>query len=125
MRKAHVLYADEDLCLDLDNTIYALDSTTIDLSLTLFPWVNYRQTKVGIKIHTQIEVRGPIPTCIHITEARQHDVGGSTAFCSNPVPVPRSLLRRLSYSMKSKANRMKPYRPMLEDQSYWEVIFKH
>ena len=74
MRKARPLYADEDLGLDLDNTIYALDSTTIDLSLTLFPWADFRQTKAGIKIHTQIDLRGPIPTCIHITSARQHDV---------------------------------------------------
>jgi hypothetical protein len=75
MRKARPLYAEEDLGLDLDNTIYALDSTTIDLSLTLFPWADFRQTKAGIKVHTQIDLRGPIPTCIHITSARQHDVG--------------------------------------------------
>jgi hypothetical protein len=75
MRKARPLYAGEDLGLDLDNTIYALDSTTIDLSLTLFPWADFRQTKAGIKVHTQIDLRGPIPTCIAITGARQHDVG--------------------------------------------------
>lgn len=75
IRKARALYAGEDLGLDLDNTIYALDSTTIDLSLTLFPWADFRQTKAGIKMHTQIDLRGPIPTCIHITGARQHDVG--------------------------------------------------
>jgi hypothetical protein len=75
MRKARALYAGEDLGLDLDNTIYALDPTTIDLSLTLFPWADFRQTKAGIKMHTQIDLRGPIPTCIHITGARQHDVG--------------------------------------------------
>lgn len=75
MRKARGLYAGEDLGLDLDNTIYAFDSTTIDLSLTLFPWADFRQTKAGIKMHTQIDLRGPIPTCIHITGARQHDVG--------------------------------------------------
>lgn len=74
MRKARPLYAGEDLGLDLDNTIYALDSTTIDLSLTLFPWADFRQTKAGIKLHTQIDLRGPIPTCIHITGARQGDV---------------------------------------------------
>ena len=75
MHKARPLYAGEDLGLDLDNTIYALDSSTIDLSLTLFPWADFRQTKAGIKMHTQIDLRGPIPTCIHITGARQHDVG--------------------------------------------------
>jgi hypothetical protein len=75
MRKARPLYAGEDLGIDLDNTIYALDSSTIDLSLTLFPWADFRQTKAGIKMHTQIDLRGPIPTCIHVTGARQHDVG--------------------------------------------------
>jgi hypothetical protein len=74
MRQARLLYADEDLGLDLDNTIYALDSTTIDLSLTLFPWADFRQAKAGVKAHTQIDLRGPIPTCICITTARQHDV---------------------------------------------------
>jgi hypothetical protein len=75
MRKARPLYAGEDLGLDLENTIYALDSTTIDLSPALFPWADFRQTKAGIKLHTQIDLRGPIPTCICITGARQHDVG--------------------------------------------------
>jgi hypothetical protein len=74
MRKARPLYAGEDLGLDIENTVYALDSTTIDLSLTLFPWAEFRSTKAGIKMHTQIDLRGPIPTCIHITGARQHDV---------------------------------------------------
>lgn len=75
IRKARPLYAGEDLGIELDNTIYALDSSTIDLSLTLFPWADFRQTKAGIKMHTQIDLRGPIPTCIHVTGARQHDVG--------------------------------------------------
>lgn len=74
MRKAKLLYAGEDLGLELENTIYALDSTTIDLSLTLFPWADFRRTKAGIKMHTQLNLRGPIPTCIYITSARQHDV---------------------------------------------------
>lgn len=74
MRKARTLYAGEDLGLELANTVYALDSTTIDLSLTLFPWADFRRTKAGIKMHTQLDLRGPIPTCIYITSARQHDV---------------------------------------------------
>lgn len=74
MRKARSLYAGEDLGIDLENTIYALDSTTIDLSLTLFPWADFRTTKAGVKMHTQLDLRGPIPTCIHVSNARQHDV---------------------------------------------------
>jgi hypothetical protein len=59
LRKARALYAGEDLGLNLDNTNYALDSRTIDLSLTLFPWADFRQTRAGIKMHTQIDLRGP------------------------------------------------------------------
>ena len=74
MRKARLLYAGEDLGLELENTVYALDSTTIDLSLSLFPWADFRSTKAGIKMHTQLDLRGPIPTCIHISTARKADV---------------------------------------------------
>jgi hypothetical protein len=74
MRKARPLYQGEDLGIDLDNTVYALDSTTIDLSLTLFRWADFRETKAGIKMHTQIDLRGPIPTCALIGPARAHDV---------------------------------------------------
>lgn len=72
--KARRLYVGEDLGLELENTVYALDSTTIDLSLTLFGWADFRSTKAGIKMHTQLDLRGPIPTVIDITPARQHDV---------------------------------------------------
>lgn len=72
--KARRLYASEELGIDLDNTVYALDSTTIDLSLTLFGWADFRSTKAGIKLHTQLDLRGPIPTVIDITPARLHDV---------------------------------------------------
>jgi hypothetical protein len=74
LRQARALYADDDLGLELTHTLKALDSTTIDLSLTLFPWADFRRTKAGIKLHTQLDLRGPIPTCIYITGARQHDV---------------------------------------------------
>jgi hypothetical protein len=72
--KARSLYAGEDLGLDLENTIYALDSTTIDLSLTMFPWATFRSTKSGIKMHTQIDLRGPIPVCVLVSPASMHDV---------------------------------------------------
>lgn len=72
--RARKLYAGEDLGLDLDNTVYALDSTTIDLSLTLFPWADFRTSKAGIKMHTQIDLRGPIPVLIDVRTAAGHDV---------------------------------------------------
>lgn len=84
MRKARPLYADEDLGLDMEQTVYALDSTTIDLSLTLFPWADFRKTKAGIKMHTQIDLRGPIPTCVFVSAARQHDVRWLDDLCFEP-----------------------------------------
>jgi len=74
IERARKLYAGEDLGLDLDNTVYALDSTTIDLSLTLFPWADFRASKGGIKMHTQIDLRGPIPVLIDVRTAVGHDV---------------------------------------------------
>src|SRR5437763_7118443 len=59
IRRARKLYADEPLGLELDHTIYALDSTTIDLCLSLFPWARFRSTKAAIKLHTLLDVRGP------------------------------------------------------------------
>ena len=74
IKRARRLYADEDLGLDLEETIYALDSTTIDLSLQLFPWAEFRSTKAGVKLHTQLDLRGPIPVQIEVRAARSHDV---------------------------------------------------
>lgn len=68
------LYSSDDFGLDLANTIYALDATTIDLCLSSFPWAKFRKTKAGIKLHTVLDLRGNIPTVIEITEALLHDV---------------------------------------------------
>ena len=68
------LYKDDELGLDLENTVYALDSTTIDLCLSIFPWASFRKTKGAIKLHTLLDLRGNIPTFIHISEARIHDI---------------------------------------------------
>jgi hypothetical protein len=71
---ARSLYADEPLGLDLERTVYALDSTTIDLCLSLFPWATFRATKAGVKLHTLLDLVGNIPTYAWITDARTHDV---------------------------------------------------
>ena len=68
------LYADTDLGFDLDNTIYALDSTTIDLCLSLFPWATFRRTKSAIKMHRLLNLKGSIPEFIHVSEGSVHDV---------------------------------------------------
>src|SRR6516162_9884872 len=71
---ARRLYADEPLAVDLANTIYALDATTIDLCLSLFPWAPFRHTKAAIKLHTLLDLRGAIPSFIHISDGKLHDV---------------------------------------------------
>ena len=71
---ARPLYANEDLGLDLNNTIYALDASTIDLCLSVFPWALFRSTKSAVKLHTLLDLRGNIPTFIHISDGKLHDV---------------------------------------------------
>ena len=71
---ARKLYQGEDLGIDLQQTIYALDSTTIDLCLTTFPWARFRKNKAAIKLHTLLDVRGSIPTFINVTHGKVHDV---------------------------------------------------
>jgi hypothetical protein len=72
--QARRLYAAEDLGLDLKNTVYALDSTTIDLCLSVFPWAHFRTTKAAVKMHTLLDLRGSIPSFIHISDGKLHDV---------------------------------------------------
>ena len=66
--QARRLYAGESLLGELDTTVYALDSTTIDLCLSLFPWAHFRSTKAAVKMHTLLDLRGNIPSFIHISE---------------------------------------------------------
>ncbi len=73
--RARRLYADEPFGVELAQTVYALDSTTIDLCLSLFPWARFRSTKAAIKLHTLLDLRGPIPTMIAISDGKQADVG--------------------------------------------------
>jgi hypothetical protein len=73
IRRARKLYAQDDIGLDLDNTAYALDSTTIDLCLSLFPWADFRSTKAAVKMHTLIDLRGPIPSFIHVSDGKMGD----------------------------------------------------
>jgi len=74
IRIARDLYANEDFAVDLENTAYALDSTTIDLCMSLFPWAHFRSAQHALKIHTLLDLRGSIPTFIRITPAQLHDV---------------------------------------------------
>ena len=72
--QARALYADEPLATELHETAYALDSTTIDLCLSMFPWATFRTTKAAVKMHTLLDLRGSIPSFIHISEGKLHDV---------------------------------------------------
>ncbi len=73
IRIARRLYAQEPLAVDLAETVYALDATTIDLCLSLFPWAKFRTTKAAVKLHTLLDLRGAIPSFIHISDGKLHD----------------------------------------------------
>jgi hypothetical protein len=72
--QARGLYLDHDLGIDLTERVYALDSTIIDLCMSLFPWALYKSKQHAVKVHTQIDLRGNIPTFLHISPAKTHDV---------------------------------------------------
>ena len=74
IRQARNLYSSSNLAMELANTVYALDSTTIDLCLSMFPWALFRSKKGAVKMHTLLDLRGHIPSFIHISDGKMHDV---------------------------------------------------
>ncbi len=74
IHRARELYINEPFGIELDNTVYALDSTTIDLCLALFPWARFRKNKGAVKLHTLLDLRGNIPSFIDVTDGKVHDV---------------------------------------------------
>ena len=69
-----MLYASDPLAVDLEQTVYAMDSTTIDLCLSLFPWAHFRTAKAAVKLHTLLDLRGNIPCFVHVSPGKTHDV---------------------------------------------------
>jgi len=86
INRAKILYSNEPLGVDLKSTVYALDSTTIDLCMSMFPWARFRKTKSAIKLHTLMNLRGSIPEFIHISDGKIHDVN----ILDLLVPIPGS-----------------------------------
>ena len=84
IRTARRLYAKEPLAVDLAETVYALDATTIDLCLSLFPWAKFRTTKAAVKLHTLLDLRGAIPSFIHISDGKLHDVNVLDVLIAEP-----------------------------------------
>src|SRR5512135_2394413 len=74
IQTARKLYVNDSFGLELENTVYALDATTIDLCLSMFQWANFRKNKGAIKLHTLLDLRGNIPTFIHISDGKLHEV---------------------------------------------------
>jgi hypothetical protein len=74
IHEARRLYANDDFGLELEETVYALDSSTIDLCLSMFPWAKFRKTKSAVKLHALLDLRGNIPSFIYITDGKVHDV---------------------------------------------------
>ena len=84
LRIARPLYADDDLGLDLDNPVFSLDASTIDLCLSVFPWALFRSTKSGGKLHALLDLRGSIPTFVHVSHAKPGDVDILDLFLPEP-----------------------------------------
>ena len=74
IQTARALYASDSFAVELEQTVYALDTTTIDLCLSVFPWARFRQAKAAVKMHTLLDLRGNIPTFIHISDGKMHEV---------------------------------------------------
>jgi hypothetical protein len=87
IRQARKLYAKEDLGLDLTNTVYALASTTIDLCLSVFPWAHFRSTKAAVTMHTLLDLRGNIPSFIHVPDGKFADVHALDLLIVEPGPI--------------------------------------
>ena len=85
--QARELYAEEELGLDLSNAVYALDSTTIDLCLSLFPWAPFRRSKAAAKTHTLLDLRGNIPSFIHVSDGKLHDVNVLDLLIPEPAAI--------------------------------------
>jgi Transposase DDE domain/Domain of unknown function (DUF4372) len=84
IRRARRLYAADRLELELDNTVYALDSTVIDLCLSVFPWAHFHPTKAAVKMHTLLDLRGNIPSFIHLSNGKLHDVNALDLLLPEP-----------------------------------------
>ena len=74
IKLARKLYSQDSFSVELEQTVYALDTTTIDLCLSVFPWARFRQAKAAVKMHTLLDLRGNIPTFIHISDGKMHEV---------------------------------------------------
>ena len=84
IRTARRLYAQEHRCSGSRETVYALDATTIDLCLSLFPWAKFRSRKGAVKLHTLIDLRGDIPSFIHFSDGKLHDVNVLDVLIAEP-----------------------------------------
>jgi len=84
IHQARSLYADDDFGVELEETVYALDTTTIDLCLSLFPWAKFQKLKAAVKLHTALDLRGSIPTFIKITDGKIYDTCILDELCPEP-----------------------------------------
>jgi len=87
LKRARLLYVDDEFGLDLENTVYALDATTIDLCLSVFFWAKFRRAKAAVKLHTLLDLRGDLPVFIQITDGKTHDVKILDALVFEPLAI--------------------------------------
>ncbi len=87
LAKARQLYLDDEFGLEISNTVYALDATTIDLCLSVFWWAHFRKAKAAVKLHTLLDLRGNLPTFISITDGKMHDVNILDELVFDPLAI--------------------------------------
>jgi len=109
IRIARRLYANDDFGLELEQTVYALDATVIDLCLSLFPWAKFRKTKAGIKLHTLLDLRGNLPTSVFITPAAVHDVNILDILSMEPAAIYIMDRGYLDFARLFKINKVPAY----------------
>jgi hypothetical protein len=100
IRRARKLFAEEVFGIELDQTVYALDATVIDLCMSLFPWAHFRSTKSAIKLHTLLDLRGAIPSFLVITDGSIHEVN-----LLDSLPIERASSKSLSQRAYSRPGR--------------------
>ena len=121
--KARALYVDEDFGVELANTVYALDATTIDLCLSMFPWAPFRSTKAAVKLHTLLDLRGSIPTFIHISDGKRQI--GRTDHLGAPICSRQpgaQLLTRCRDGIPGLATRRQKMGTTRNPFKFWEIV---
>lgn len=126
IHQARKLYIDEEFGTELENTVYALDASTIDLCLSLFPWAKFRSHKGAVKLHTLIDLKGNIPVFIHITDGKVHDVNVLDILIPEPGSIYLMDRGYLDFSRLYTLNQNRAYFvTRLKSNTKYERVYSH